>query len=225
MMVGGGSTTPTMVERFLKLAGGKDARILVLPFMREEPEVTGPGSVELLKENGATRVSLATQVPKSLDDKRMLSRQILNSDGLWLPGGNQNLFVERLGLEWCQKVVLAAHQRGIAIFGTSAGAMLMSDPMIGGNVSAGVPLRARGLGLVPFVVDTHYRERDRQPRLRYAVDEWGSPKGVGLSEGEWLVWNGSTMDWSGKPEWIQGLVSPISSSSTTSWSRRQASIR
>ncbi len=140
----------------------------------------------------------------SPSESRDLARQLMAVKGVWIPGGNQNLLMERLGVEWVQKAFKSARTRGVSFFGTSAGAMLMSDPMIGGNQDDGTPKMARGAGLIPFVVDTHYRERNRQPRLKFALDNWPEKvaSGVGLSEGEWIVWNDRVTEKSGKPEWL-----------------------
>ena len=193
-----------MVERFFGLIGGKDQPILVLPMVRAEPLETGPGSVEMLKERGATNVSIWLNSSPSPTESRDLARQLMAAKGVWIPGGNQNLLMERLGVEWVQKAFAAARSRGVSFFGTSAGAMLMSDPMIGGNQDDGTPRKARGAGLVPFTVDTHYRERNRLSRLKFALDNWPEkpPSGVGLSEGEWIVWNDRVIESSGNPEWL-----------------------
>ncbi len=204
MLVGGGSTTPAIVDRFFGLIGGKDQPILVLPMVRAEPLETGAGSVEMLKERGATNVTIWLKSSPSPSESRDLARQLLAVKGVWIPGGNQNLLMERLGVEWVQKAFASARARGVSFFGTSAGAMLMSDPMIGGNQDDGKPKKARGAGLVSFTVDTHYRERNRQPRLKFAIDNWPEKpsSGVGLSEGEWIVWNNQVIETSGKPEWL-----------------------
>ena len=194
-----------MVQRFFQLIGGKDQPILVMAQMREEPEKTGPGSVEMLQKHGATNVTLISATPFTVTDLRSVSSHVFAAKGIWLPGGNQNLFVERFGATWVQKTLAMARERGISFFGTSAGAMLMSNPMIGGNETDKSPKKALGAGLVPFLVDTHYKNRGRQYRLQFALDHWPEkPKsGIGLSEGEWIIWNDKVIETSGTPEWLK----------------------
>lgn len=205
MIVGGGSTTPAMVERFFKVIGGPNQAILVMAQMRENPDETGPQSVAMLKEHGATRVELISAVKFTAEERRALTGRIMSSKGLWFPGGNQNLFIERLGAEWVQRTLKEARRNGVSMFGTSAGAMLMSNPMIGGSQPDKSPKKAVGAGLVPFLVDTHYKNRDRQYRLQFALDHWTeNPKsGIGLSEGEWIIWNDKVIESSGSPEWLK----------------------
>lgn len=205
MIVGGGSTTPAMVERFFKLIGGPGQPILVMAQMREKPDESGPQSLTMLKEHGATRVELSSAVALTSEERRVLTTRIMSSKGLWFPGGNQNLFMERLGAEWVQRTLNKARKNGVCMFGTSAGAMLMSNPMIGGNQPDKAPKKAVGAGLVPFLVDTHFKNRDRQYRLQFALDHWAKrPKsGIGLSEGEWIIWNDKVIETSGTPEWLK----------------------
>ncbi|MBL8060949.1 MAG: Type 1 glutamine amidotransferase-like domain-containing protein [Chthonomonas sp.] len=204
LISGGGTTTPLMAQKFFELIGGRDQPILVMAQMRESPEESGPSSVDFLKEQGASNVVLCDKSTFTLAEKRTLAAQVFSSKGIWLPGGDQNRVFERLGAAWVQKTFQAARQRGISFFGTSAGAMLMSNPMIGGNNEDRSPKRAEGSGLVPFLVDSHYRDRDRQYRLKFALDNWPAALGVGLSEGDWIIWNERVVESFGNPEWVKG---------------------
>lgn len=213
LLAGGGSTSSEMALTFLEVIGGPDQPILVFPTMREQAAQAGQSSAEFLRENGAKNVSVVSEIEFTLADKRKLSAQVFEAKGLWLPGGDQGLFMSRLGADFAKRLFQEAHQRGIATFGTSAGAMLMSDPMIDGWLDETRPKRSPGLGLVPFLVDTHYRERNRQGRLNYALNHWGAQsQGVGLSEREWVLWkNGRVVRASGRPEWLSQSSSSASS--------------
>lgn len=190
MLVGGGSTTPEMVERFYRLIGGKDQPVVVLALTRENPAESGPASVEWLRENGGTQVSLVAKTTYTLTEKRKLAQMLINAKGVWIPGGDQSLITERLGAEWVQKTFQAALSRGVSFFGTSAGAMIHSNPMIAGTREDGTPILAAGAGTVPFLVDSHYRNRSRENRLRLAREATKNPLSIGLSEGEWVIVSG-----------------------------------
>lgn len=112
--------------------------------------------------------------------------------------------MERLGDDFAKALFQETAQPGVSFYGTSAGAMLMSDPMINGWLDETRPKMSPGLGLVPYLVDTHFRERKRQGRLQHALDQWGQQtQGLGLSEGEWIVVRGGrVVEQSGKPEWF-----------------------
>jgi cyanophycinase-like exopeptidase len=145
-------------------------------------------------------------------DQAATRARFLRAKGLWLPGGDQGLFMQRLGSSFAKDLFQLAHRRGVSVFGTSAGAMLMSDPMIDGWEDNTRPKRSPGLGLIPVLVDTHYRERERQGRLRFAFENWNShTRALGLSEGEWILWQGGRVrQSSGRPEWVGSPALPQS---------------
>lgn len=198
LLAGGGETTSAMIEKFAELCGGKLERVYVLAQTREEP-VNGQGSVEMLREHGFQDVILVAD--STFNDRRRaeLQREFTTARGFWVPGGDQNLLLERFGAKWCQKTFPPLIRKGASWFGTSAGAMATSNPMIGGLDDDGHPLRRAGIGLVPFLVDTHFAERKREPRLREAMT-WARQTGIGLDEGEWVVIrDGKITDQGGTP--------------------------
>jgi cyanophycinase len=72
------------------------------------------------------------------------------------------------------------------VAGTSAGAMCMAENMITGGtekVECGL-----GLSLIPqLIIDTHFIERDRLPRLTEAVSIYPNRIGVGISENTAII--------------------------------------
>lgn len=202
ILAGGGKTSPKVVARFLRAIGGADEQIIVLGYSSADPQKSADGSSQFLRENGAKNVIAFGDQPGSAT-KRKLAHLVLNAKGVWMPGGDQKRLVAALGAQFAQKLFRQALENGVCFFGTSAGAMVLSNPMIGGMTDDNLPLRSEGIGLVPFLVDTHYRNRDRQVRLKFALDHWPVEKGVGISEGEWIVIReGKLIESEGKPEWL-----------------------
>lgn len=212
--VGGGSTPAAVVRRFLVECGGSQARVLVLPLTREDPAASGPGSVELLQVNGAKNVVMFAVRQPSPADRAVLAGQIAKARGIWIPGGDQTLLMQRLGEEFVRQHLRPAYLRGVNFFGTSAGAMLMSHPMITGNGdSPGTATTGPGMGLTPWLIDSHFRERNREPRLRHAMAALGNGRGIGLSEQAWVVLRGSEiLEKHGDVSVIEGFDGLFSSS-------------
>lgn len=197
-LAGGGTTPLPLVREFIRHTG-PDGLIVVLGQTREEP-VNAESSRELLLENGAKNVIVLTWSRRTPADDRRTQDLLRRAKGIWVPGGDQHLFIQRWSVPFAQSTVKAAWQRGAAYFGTSAGAMITGDWMLPGGQD---PIIS-GLGLVPLVIDTHYRDRDRQTRLALAFRDSNLPSAVGLSEGEWLRWQ-PQKGWSvgaGNPEWL-----------------------
>jgi cyanophycinase-like exopeptidase len=64
--------------------------------------------------------------------------------------------------------------------------------MINGSLSDGIPRLSPGLSLAPgFLIDTHFSERKREPRLQSGLESLRSKKkdlvGLGLDEKAWVV--------------------------------------
>jgi cyanophycinase len=209
VLAGGGTTSNEMVKRFIDLAGGPGAEILVVALTREEPLKAGRGSAELLEENGARQVRV---LPYPLPND--LERWFERASGFYIPGGDQSRLIERLGARRARELFQSAAKRGAAFFGTSAGAMLMSDPMITGDGrQQGTASTGAGLGLLPILIDTHFVERSRQQRLKHALEVTGARMAIGLDRNEWVVLRGSQLvETHGNP-YLYGIEPPRGSGS------------
>ena len=190
ILAGGGSTSSAMAQRFIKEVG-KDSEIVVLAQMRQEP-TRSQSTVDFLKEEGATKVTLISDVSFSDARRKEVAVILSKAKGFWMPGGDQGLFTERFGADWIGSELRKAQNRGASFFGTSAGAMLCSETMINGSLSDGIPRLSPGLSLAPgFLIDTHFSERKREPRLQSGLESLRSKKkdlvGLGLDEKAWVV--------------------------------------
>jgi len=180
--VGGGGTPDEVIAHVATLAGGKDARVLVLPQASESGD--GQSSAAMWREQGAGEATVLSDLAAP-DAKERIAR----ANVIWMPGGVQSRLMERLGEHGLIEAVQAAHANGATVGGTSAGAAVLSAVMISGQPEPGA-LRSgamealTGLGLLPWaIVDQHFVERDRLARLLTAVIDHPALIGVGVSEG------------------------------------------
>jgi len=192
-LVGGGSTPPEVVDRFIKECGGPKGLIIVMPLPSQEPEKS-TGSADLLKKHGAENVYQWGYTEPTDAQRDELKKRFADVKGIWIPGGQQARFVTRLGKAWIDANIPPLVKRGVHVYGTSAGAMLCSDPMIEGPGEAPDTSRTGpGIGLTKWIIDTHFSQRKREPRLRFAMKAVKNPYGLGLSEKEWVVIQGDTI--------------------------------
>jgi cyanophycinase len=180
LLVGGGRTTPEMVSAFADLCRGKTGEIVVLPQCHQNPAV-GNSSVSLLQKSGFANIWMAPYSTVTEADRKELEIKLDHAVGIWVPGGDQTLFIKRFGLAWCQRVFPKLIERGVNWFGTSAGAMLVGNPMLVDKSTT------EGIGLIDGIVDTHYFVRHRELRLRSAFFGCRVQYGFGLDEGEWVI--------------------------------------
>ena len=198
VIVGGGGTPEMVRKHFVELAGGKKARIAVLPQASSRPN-RGEASVEVYSKLGAGEVYNVT-----LDDPKKARALIKKATAIWFPGGSQAQLYEALDKAGLVDFVRARHQAGIPCAGTSAGAAIMSEVMIPnapekpGLIGGNTPI-TKGLGLVPeLIVDQHFIIRHRMDRLLSAVMDHPDRIGVGIGEATAIVVRGGNFTVMGK---------------------------
>ena len=203
VIVGGGPRVESVMRRFVELAGGPArARIVVFPMASELPE-TGAEAVAELRKLGVT--ALARRLTR---DEAMVPSSALVLDsatGIWFPGGDQVRLAQVLVGTPVADAIRARFDAGAVIGGTSAGAAVMSTPMITGDerapggarrdttqsfltIARGDIVLGEGLGLVrDAIVDQHFLRRKRHNRLISVVLEDAPHLAAGIDESTALV--------------------------------------
>jgi cyanophycinase len=176
-----------ILERVLQLAGGRDARIGVIPTASQLSD-TGPRYAALFRELGAAEVLVMDFDTRRDCDEAGRLDDLRECTGVFLTGGNQLRLSTLLGGTSVSRLLRTMNAAGAVVAGTSAGAAFLSEHMIAyGNegaspVAGGVTL-APGLGLTNrIVVDQHFRQRDRLGRLLSALAFNPFAIGLGLDE-------------------------------------------
>ena len=109
-------------------------------------------------------------------------------DGVFLTGGNQLRLSTTLGGTATAQLIRRRNAAGMHVAGTSAGAAFMPEHMIAGGYEGSTPSPdmvslAPGLGLTNhFIIDQHFRQRDRLGRLLTALAYNPFAIGIGLDE-------------------------------------------
>jgi len=178
---------PDILRRFLKVSGGSDAKIAIIPTASKLDE-TGPTYVDLFESLGA---NAATSLPykNRKDTERPDWLDTLGrATGIFFTGGNQLRLSTILGGTDVALHVRRLNAKGIAVGGTSAGAAFIPEHMIaygetGATPAAGKVSLSPGLGLSNRVmIDQHFRQRDRLGRLLTALAYNPFAVGIGLDE-------------------------------------------
>ena len=178
---------PHILERFLRVSGGDDADIVIIPTASRAHE-TGPRYEQLFRSLGARRVAVMDfDTRRDCHEAGRLQR-LGDATGIFFTGGNQLRLTTLLGGTPVAKLIRAQNASGVAVGGTSAGASILSEHMIafgddGASAIAGSVRLAPGLGLTNrFIIDQHFRQRDRLGRLITALAYNPFAVGIGLDE-------------------------------------------
>ncbi len=182
-----------VLRRFLAESGGSRARILVCA----TASALGPEIVELydalFRRLGAAEVISARPRDRREADKVAFSDAVESATGVFFTGGNQTKLASTIRGTRFGDAVVAAYQDGTLVGGTSAGASIVSEHMVGYGASGSLPkfrmgAQAQGLGLLPgVIVDQHFGQRDRFGRLMNLVASSPDLLGVGLDEDTGIV--------------------------------------
>lgn len=190
VICGGGGLPDSGRDRFVELAGGAKARIVVVPTASASADGLPQELDEFLapwRKRGVASAKLLHTRSRTKADDPAFAAQLDDADGVWFSGGDQSRVTEAyLGTatDAAFRRVLA---RGGVLGGTSAGAALMTRVMItGGTEKAGV---GEGFGfLSDVVVDQHALRRSRLNRLMGVVAERPDLKaGVAIDEATALI--------------------------------------
>jgi cyanophycinase len=190
---GGGAKPRAVMEKFIELAGGAEAAIVVFPTASGEPDTGDYYRDQLIGDYGCSNVFVAEVRTRDDAGDATIADRVRSAGGIFFSGGDQRRITEALLGTLVGDAVEQAHQRGAVVGGTSAGTACQSPLMITGDgdftviAADNVELR-EGLGLFPgVIVDQHFVARGRHNRLISAVLEHPDLLGVGVDE-ETAVW-------------------------------------
>src|SRR5262249_29686987 len=130
VVVGGGGTPDPVIARTIALAGGPNARAVVLAQASGRPE-SGEESVAFWRQKG-----LANVASLDLADRDAARRAIESADLVWFPGGDQVRLLDAIEQAGLAGAIRARYAAGAVVGGTSAGAAVMSSTMILGGETA-----------------------------------------------------------------------------------------
>lgn len=178
---------PRILKRFLAVAGGSRAEIVVIPTASQLRD-TGPRYQRLFGELGARKVQVVDFDSRGDCTESGRLDRIERASAIFFTGGNQLRLSTILGGTPAAQMIRACNAAGVTVGGTSAGASILSEHMIafgkeGSSPRADSVRLAPGLGLTNrFVIDQHFRQRDRLGRLLAALAYNPFAIGIGLDE-------------------------------------------
>ena len=178
---------PEILDRFVDACGGKDARIGIIP-TASELEDTGRNYEKLFRKLGCKHARVLHFVTREDCQSDEDIAYIEKCDGVFMTGGNQLRLSTTIGGTAIAQALRRRNAEGMHVAGTSAGAAFMPEHMIAGGLEGSTPrpdmvTMAPGLGLTnAFIIDQHFRERDRLGRLLTALAYNPFAVGMGLDE-------------------------------------------
>ncbi len=193
VLVGGGDRPPDAMTQFVAWAGGKTARILVISWATESPDISLADFREQVLPLGVASVEQAPAQPITSEKRAAFLEQLGRATGVFFTGGDQARIMDVLADGPLADALRAKYDEGTVFGGSSAGTAIMSPTMITGNgdftvIDAAKVETRPGLGLLRgTIVDQHFIVRQRENRLFGLILKNPAELGVGVDEDTALI--------------------------------------
>ncbi|WP_432980569.1 cyanophycinase [Dactylosporangium sp. CA-233914] len=188
-----------ILERFVLLAGGSDAHLVVIATASESPGEREKEYADVFQRLGAGRVTPLRLESRADANGDLAVAAIERATGVFFTGGDQLRITTVLGGSKVDSALHARLAEGMILAGTSAGAAMMSSTMILGgsiaSVSTSSVLTGPGMEFLPGVlIDMHFAERGRLNRLLSAIAMFPHELGLGIDENTAILVDGDAFE-------------------------------
>jgi cyanophycinase len=215
LIVDGGGVTDLVRDRFMSLAGGASARIVVIPtgvsslrfgekktildpdWPRDRPEWLAYEAY-LKKWLGTEHVTVIHTRDRKVADSEDFVRALRNATGVFLSAGNAGRHAAAYLDTRTQRELKALLARGGVIFGSSAGAIIQGSYTVRGRPDKPLLMAAgheRGFAFLKNVaINPHLTQAKRDNELINVVDAHPEILGIGIDEDAALVVRGNRFE-------------------------------
>lgn len=209
LIVGGGSLKDSGIpEKFIELAGGKDAKIVVVPTAGGNKNADGSlkvytdeAALKSWRARGLTHVTLLHTADRKVADTPEFVKPLTEASGVWFEGGRQWNLVDSYANTLTEKEFHRVLERGGVIGGSSAGATIQGDFLVRGAVEgnevivAPEPEHRKGFAFLrKSAIDQHINTRNRWDDIDPLIKDHPELIGIGLSENTAIVVHGDRFE-------------------------------
>ena len=199
VLVGGNLQDPAIVERFLELAGGLDAPVVLIPTAggAESYDETWRG-VDAFRATGATRLTILHTTDRDTANTDAFVEPLRHARGVWFGGGRQWRLADAYLDTKVHEALREVLDRGGVIGGSSAGATILGSYLVRGDTRTNTIMMGdhqEGFGLLRNVgVDQHLLRRNRQFDLVEVIRAHTDLLGIGIDEDTAIVVQGDRFE-------------------------------
>lgn len=199
VVVGGGGAGDEILQKFIELAGGPEAALVVIPTAggREEYD-SDAGVADRLRDLGAENVQVVHTYDSAEADTEDFAQPIEEAMGVWFGGGRQWRLVDAYGGTRTEAAFHDVLERGGVIGGSSAGATIQGSYLARGDTRNNQIMMGdheAGFGFIKNIaIDQHVLARNRHFDLFNILDERPELLGVGIDEKTAMIVQGNTFE-------------------------------
>ncbi|MYC98432.1 MAG: cyanophycinase [Gammaproteobacteria bacterium] len=199
VVVGGAMQDLGIVRRFIDLAGGPEAAIVVIPTAGGAAEYDQfyPG-LRQFRAAGATNLTVIHTNDRDEADSEAFVRPIREAGGVWFPGGRQWRIADSYLDTRTEEELHRLLERGGVIGGSSAGASIQGSYLIRGDTQTNTIMMGdheEGFGFLRNVgIDQHLLRRNRQFDMLEVMEAMPDLLGIGIDENTAIVVQGDEFE-------------------------------
>ncbi len=199
VVVGGAMRSPEIYDRFIRLAGGPDAHIVLVPTAGGGEEYDEFfGGMHAWREAGARNLTLLHTTDPEEADTEAFVEPLKTAGGVFFFGGRQWRLVDAYGGTRTEEAFREVLERGGVIGGSSAGATIQGSFLVRGDTRTNTIMMGdhqRGFGYLRNVgIDQHLLRRNRHFDMIEVVEAHPELLGIGLDEDTAIVVRGDRFE-------------------------------
>ena len=183
-----------ILKKFLELAGGEKAEVLIVPVASDYPEFAADVYTQAFRNLGVASPRVLRATSRQDVVQADVDKLTDGLTGAIITGGDQMRLVSLLGgTKLAEKLRNMVRDTDLVLAGTSAGAAAMSTSMIVRGEPSSHPHKnavklSPGLGFLKnIIIDQHFTERGRISRLITAVSYNPYNLGIGVDENTAII--------------------------------------
>ncbi len=192
IIIGGNSTPAEVYTAFFELAGGSQAHLIHIPTATQRFEAIADKDDYYSAWTQCPQQSFSFLHTRSREEAATeeFSRPLQRATGVWIGGGDQNHLADIYGGTPVTTELRGVIRRGGVVAGTSSGASILSRVMVSDENEHSLRV-ALGFSLCEnSIVDCHFTERERMPRMLRMLERYPQHQGIGVDEQTALVLRG-----------------------------------
>ena len=198
VIVGGGGRSGSSIKKFINLAGGNDAPIVLIPTADENASHKDSDEVDILKKQGATNITVLHTTNRDIANSDSFVKPLIEAKGVWFGGGRQWRLVDAYKNTRTEKMLWNVLERDGVIGGTSAGATIQGSYLARGDTKNNQIMMGdheEGFGFLKNVaIDQHVLARNRQFDMFDILKKRPELLGIGIDENTAIVVRGNQFE-------------------------------
>ncbi|QCX00411.1 cyanophycinase [Aggregatimonas sangjinii] len=199
VIVGGGRVVDTITKKYIELAGGIDAPMVVIPTAGGD-DIYGEDYyfAERLRAFGVKKVTVVHTYDRAEADTEAFTQPLKDAKAVWFGGGRQWRLVDAYADTKTEQLIWEVLNKGGVIGGSSAGATIQGSYLARGDTQNNQIMMGdheEGFGFIKNIaIDQHVLARNRQFDMFNILKNRPELLGIGIDESTAVIVKGDQFE-------------------------------